>query len=114
MPFYTYKCNTCGLEKDFLKSMGDSKTQLCPKCCYNPNVNGDDEKDLRDNLKTLTSNNVMPALSCGMHPGLVQAIIKKFGNDFIANVGGAIHGHPMGTLAGAKAMRQSIDNSHGD
>ncbi len=74
----------------------------------------DDEKDLRDNLKTLTSNNVMPALSCGMHPGLVQAIIKKFGNDFIANVGGAIHGHPMGTLAGAKAMRQSIDKSHGD
>ena len=74
----------------------------------------DDEKDLKDNLKTLTSNNVMPALICGMHPGLVQTIIKKFGNDFIANVGGAIHGHPMGTLAGAKAMRQSIDKSHGD
>tara|TARA_Y100000741_G_scaffold341366_1_gene303617 strand:- start:523 stop:708 length:186 start_codon:yes stop_codon:yes gene_type:complete len=48
-----------------------------------------------------------------MHPGLVQAIVKKFGNDFIANVGGAIHGHPMGTLAGAKAMRQSIDKTHG-
>ena len=47
MPFYTYRCNTCGLEKDFLKSIGDSKTQLCPKCCYNPNVNGDDEKMTR-------------------------------------------------------------------
>ena len=44
-----------------------------------------------------------------MHPGLVQANVRHFGNDFIANVGGAIHGHPMGTLAGAKAMRQAID-----
>jgi len=47
MPFYTYKCNTCGLEEDFMKSMGESKTQLCPKCCYNPNVNGDGEKMTR-------------------------------------------------------------------
>ena len=43
MPFYTYKCNTCGLEKDFLKSMNDLDFQLCPKCCYDPNINGDDE-----------------------------------------------------------------------
>ena len=50
MPFYTYRCNTCGLEKDFLKSMGDTKTQLCPKCCYNPNVNGDDEKSIINNF----------------------------------------------------------------
>ena len=47
MPFYTYKCNTCGLEKDFLKSMGESKTQLCPKCCYDPNIQGDGEKMTR-------------------------------------------------------------------
>jgi hypothetical protein len=32
------------LEKDFLKSMNDLDFQLCPKCCYDPNVNGDDEK----------------------------------------------------------------------
>ena len=44
MPFYSYKCNTCGLEKDFLKSMGDSKVQLCPKCSYDPNIQGDGEK----------------------------------------------------------------------
>ena len=48
MPFYSYKCNTCGLEKDFLKSMGDSKGQLCPKCSYNPNIQGDDEKLFSD------------------------------------------------------------------
>ena len=50
MPFYTYKCNTCGLEKDFLKSMGESKTQLCTKCCYDPNINGDDEKFNADKM----------------------------------------------------------------
>ena len=55
----------------------------------------------------------MPALSCGMHPGLVQANARQFGNNFIANVGGAIHGHPGGTLAGAKAMRQAIDKTPG-
>ena len=42
-----HKCNTCGLEEDFLKSMGDTKTQLCPKCSYDPNVQGDDEKMTR-------------------------------------------------------------------
>ena len=31
----------------------------------------------------------------------------------MANVGGALHGHPNGTLAGTKAMRQSIDNVYG-
>jgi len=72
----------------------------------------DDEKELKQVITTLHSHNVMPALSCGMHPGLVQANIRQFGNDFIANVGGAIHGHPMGTLAGAKAMRQAIDKNH--
>jgi len=47
MPFYTYKCNTCGLKEDFLKGMEDSKAQLCPKCMYDPNIQGEDEKMTR-------------------------------------------------------------------
>jgi len=31
------------------------------------------------------------------------------GVDFIINAGGGIHGHPLGTRAGATAMRQAID-----
>ena len=73
----------------------------------------DDETKLRKTITTLHNHNVIPALSCGMHPGLVQANIRQFGNDFIANVGGAIHGHPMGTLGGARAMRQAIDKTNG-
>lgn len=73
----------------------------------------DDPGELKNVISILHQHNVMPALSCGMHPGLVQANKKLFGPDFIANVGGAIHGHPYGTLAGAKAMRQAIDGTHG-
>jgi ribulose-bisphosphate carboxylase large chain len=64
-------------------------------------------------LETLHNAGVMPALSCGMNPGLVDALRKSIGNDWMANCGGAIHGHPDGTLAGAKAMRQAIDGNHG-
>lgn len=72
----------------------------------------DNEEELRTTLDTLHSHNVMPALSCGMHPGLVAAITKRFGVEYMANTGGSIHGHPQGTVAGALAMRQAIDNTH--
>jgi 2,3-diketo-5-methylthiopentyl-1-phosphate enolase len=48
-----------------------------------------------------------------MHPGLVRAINKRFGVDYMANVGGAVHGHPSGTKAGVMAMRQAIDGVGG-
>lgn len=73
----------------------------------------DDEEELRKTLSVLHDRNVLPALSCGMHPGIVNATSDKFGVDFLANVGGAIHGHPNGTLAGARAMRQAIDKTPG-
>lgn len=73
----------------------------------------DDEKDLVKTITTLHSFGTIPALSCGMHPGLVDIIREKFGNDLLLNVGGAIHGHPGGTLAGCKAMKQSIDKTYG-
>lgn len=69
-----------------------------------------DDQELKDALNVLWNYNIVPALSCGMHPGLVQYINEYLGTyDWMANVGGAMHGHPMGTLAGGKAMRQSID-----
>jgi ribulose-bisphosphate carboxylase large chain len=75
-------------------------------------MNQDDE-ELFDALKVLWKYNIVPALSCGMHPGLVQYINQLLkSNDWMANVGGAMHGHPMGTLAGGLAMRQSIDGEY--
>lgn len=72
-----------------------------------------ENSDIETTIKTLRSYNVIPALSCGMHPGLVKYVTDKVGNDYMANVGGAIHGHPGGTMAGAKAMRQAIDKTFG-
>jgi ribulose 1,5-bisphosphate carboxylase large subunit-like protein len=69
-----------------------------------------DENEMVCVLNILERYNVVPALSCGMHPGLVQSIRNRIGIDWMANVGGAIHGHDGGTLAGTKAMRQAIDN----
>jgi ribulose-bisphosphate carboxylase large chain len=73
----------------------------------------DDEEELKKVLDVLHNHNVIPALSCGMHPGIVNAIVKRFGNDFMANCGGSIHGHPGGTIKGTKAMKQSIDKTFG-
>jgi len=70
---------------------------------------GDSEDTMRALVDTLHAHGVMPALSCGMHPGIVNGITAKLGVDFMANTGGAIHGHPGGTRAGATAMRQAID-----
>jgi ribulose-bisphosphate carboxylase large chain len=70
------------------------------------------EKDELSNILTeLHKHDVLPALSCGMHPGLVGAIEKNFGIQFMANTGGAIHGHPGGSRAGTIAMRSAIDKN---
>ena len=52
---------------------------------------------------------VLPVASGGLHPRLVPALMETFGNDFVIQAGGGIHGHPDGTIAGAKAMRQAVD-----
>jgi ribulose 1,5-bisphosphate carboxylase large subunit-like protein len=72
-----------------------------------------DEAEIIECCKILVDGDVIPALSCGMHPGIVDAIRSKMGNDWMANVGGALHGHPGGTGAGVRAMRQAIDGVFG-
>ena len=51
----------------------------------------------------------MPVASGGLHPALVPELLKIFGTDAIIQAGGGVHGHPDGTEAGAKAMRQAIE-----
>ncbi|MDI9480996.1 MAG: RuBisCO large subunit C-terminal-like domain-containing protein [Syntrophomonadaceae bacterium] len=52
---------------------------------------------------------VFPMPGGGVMPNCVHAIYRDLGSDSIMGCGGAIHGHPMGPVAGAKAMRQVID-----
>ena len=73
----------------------------------------DDPIELEQAINILRAGNTTPVLSCGFHPGLVEKITNLAGQDFMANVGGAIHGHPGGTQAGATAMRQAVDKTYG-
>jgi len=52
---------------------------------------------------------VLPVASGGLHPRLVPALMETFGNDFVIQAGGGIHGHKNGTFAGATAMRQAVN-----
>lgn len=64
-------------------------------------------------MTRLHENNIIPTLSCGFHPGLIDYVNETVGIDYMANVGGALHGHPGGTGAGVRAMRQAIDKDYG-
>jgi ribulose-bisphosphate carboxylase large chain len=52
---------------------------------------------------------ILPVASGGIHPGIVPNNIEALGKDILIQAGGGIHGHPEGTRAGAKAMRQAIE-----
>jgi ribulose-bisphosphate carboxylase large chain len=73
----------------------------------------DDPEEIKKCIKILQQGNTVPALSCGFHPGLVERVTEIAGVDYLANVGGAVHGHPGGTFAGARAMRQAVDKTYG-
>lgn len=68
-----------------------------------------DTDEMHDIFKILQKRNVIPTLSCGMNPDIVPKIVEEFGVDWMANVGGFIHGDPDGTLAGALKMRKAVD-----
>ena len=74
----------------------------------------DDPEEIKQCLDILRAGNTLPALSCGLHPGLIDKITDLAGLDYLGNAGGAIHGHPGGTIAGTQAMRQSIDKTYGE
>ena len=74
----------------------------------------DDQDEILECLKVLRAGNSTPVLSCGFHPGLVDYVTEKIGIDYLVNAGGAVHGHPGGSLSGAKAMRQAIDKTYLD
>jgi ribulose-bisphosphate carboxylase large chain len=52
---------------------------------------------------------VFGVASGGVYPGITDKIVQFMGKDVVVQAGGGIHGHPCGTIAGAKAMRQAVD-----
>jgi 2,3-diketo-5-methylthiopentyl-1-phosphate enolase len=52
---------------------------------------------------------VFPMPSGGIAQPMVEDVIRDLGCDCVIGAGGAIHAHPMGPAAGARAFRQAID-----
>lgn len=74
----------------------------------------EEKEEVLENCDALTSKmaglkKALPVASGGLYPTLVPALLEIFGNDVVIQAGGGIHGHPKGTAAGARAMRQAVD-----
>ncbi|RLI98096.1 MAG: type III ribulose-bisphosphate carboxylase [Candidatus Aenigmatarchaeota archaeon] len=54
---------------------------------------------------------VFAVCSGGLHPGHVPKLMGMMGRDIIIQMGGGIHGNPLGTKAGAAAARQAVQAS---
>lgn len=73
------------------------------------------EKKIQGNDKTMLDQDwsdikpVLPVASGGLSPLHVPELIQILGKDMVYQFGGGCHGHPNGTLAGAKAIRQAVD-----
>jgi ribulose-bisphosphate carboxylase large chain len=72
------------------------------------------KEEVSENLEAVTSElgdlkKVLPVASGGLYPGLIPDLMNFFGNDFVIQAGGGIHGHTDGTISGAKAIRQAVD-----
>jgi 2,3-diketo-5-methylthiopentyl-1-phosphate enolase len=50
-----------------------------------------------------------PAPGGGLHAGMAGRLHEDLGIDYAFGAGGAIHGHPMGAAAGARAIRQAME-----
>ncbi|MCL9813744.1 type III ribulose-bisphosphate carboxylase [Natranaeroarchaeum aerophilus] len=62
---------------------------------------------LRSDLHGL--NDVLPVASGGLHPGIVDQLLDAVGTNVCVQAGGGIHGHPDGTEAGARALREAVE-----
>lgn len=52
---------------------------------------------------------VFPCSSGGLHPVIVEDVLDRMGTNIMLQIGGGIHGHPKGSHAGAKAMREAVE-----
>lgn len=51
---------------------------------------------------------VISGPSSGIHLGLVEQLVEDFGYDIVVNADSAIHGHPLGTTAGARMLMDAV------
>ncbi len=72
-----------------------------------------DEKFHTLGQKWYGMNKVWPTASGGLHPGVMDTVVAKMGNDIFIQLGGGVLGHPDGAVKGVEAAleaRQAIKN----
>ena len=73
------------------------------------------ENKIQGNNKTLLDQDwgnikpVLPVASGGLSPLHIPELFKILGQDIVYQFGGGCHGHPEGTEAGARAIRQALE-----
>jgi ribulose-bisphosphate carboxylase large chain len=74
-------------------------------------IRGNNIKETNKRLKQKWENikSTLPVSSGGLHPGHIPFLIKYLGKDLVIQAGGGIHGNPLGSEAGARAMRQAVE-----
>jgi Ribulose 1,5-bisphosphate carboxylase, large subunit len=55
---------------------------------------------------------VMPVCSGGMHPALIEPLVKITGTNVQIQAGGGVAGHPRGVRSGARAMVQAVEAAY--
>jgi ribulose-bisphosphate carboxylase large chain len=61
---------------------------------------------------TVPYKTVMPVCSGGMHPALVEPLVKIAGTNIQIQAGGGVAGHPEGVRGGSKALSQAVDAAY--
>jgi len=73
------------------------------------------KEEVKGNVFTMLNQNwgsikpILPVASGGLSPLHVPDLIEFLGKDMVFQFGGGCHGHPDGTLSGAKAIRQAVE-----
>jgi ribulose-bisphosphate carboxylase large chain len=79
-------------------------------------MKGSPEEDLKNQKACvgpeLPYKEVMPVASGGMHPALIEPLVKITGTNIQIQAGGGVAGHPGGVRGGAKAMAQAVDAAY--
>lgn len=98
---FTKLCRMCGGDAVHIGTFGVGK------------MHGEAEEDLASQLAcTEKVGSLKPAMSVcsgGVHPGLVDRLVKIGGKDIQIQAGGGVSGHPGGVRGGAMALAQAVD-----
>jgi ribulose-bisphosphate carboxylase large chain len=89
-----------GVDQIHIGTFGVGKMEGSPK----------EDLEYRDALiEDIGKKAALPVASGGLHPGIVEKLLKISGIDIVIQMGGGIHGHPGGTVKGAMALRQAVE-----